>query len=193
MRQMKRRVLSVLFAVQAAVFGAGWAHAAGEVDVNQLRAAVAGTMTRASDGLDQSSMNQEQQAQLVQWLAKSPGLMWNPGTICLYNCPPPYGSLSADPQRVTVPVNGTSSTTIHWTWNEDRGRPVAEYACLWVTTPGDPNAYVVDCEHPGNQYKVYIPWIAEGTYNFFVALRKQSPAPIAGMPMLATTTVTGTR
>ncbi|KVK87277.1 hypothetical protein [Burkholderia sp. MSMB1498] len=190
------KIKSALIAViaQAAVSGVCAASAdTGDLDVNQLRAAVSNTTTRASGGIDQSSLSSEQQEQLVQWLAGAPSQKWKPGPICMWSCPPPFGSLSADPQRVNVPVSGTGSTTIHWTWDESHQYPIAEYACLWVTTPGNSQAYVVDCEHPGNRYTVYIPWIGQGSYNFFVALRQQSPAPVAGMPVLAATTVTGTR
>lgn len=122
---------------------------------------------------------------------------WNPGggPFCLFNCPPPVGSVSASPQQVSVPKNGTGSTSLHWTWDESRAAPIGEYACLWVSAAGEQNAHMVDCEHPGNNYTVNVSWIAPVTYTFWVALGnpKGGPAtvPIANLIKFAQTTVVG--
>ncbi|WP_157379759.1 hypothetical protein [Burkholderia ubonensis] len=153
-------------------------------------------------------LNAAQQAELDQALGSYPRQnyqgpyfgatpYWNPGTgpFCLFNCPPPVGSVSASPQQVSVPQNGTGATTLRWTWDESRAKPVAEYACLWVSAGDEPNAHMVDCEHPGNQYTVNIPWIATGTYTFWVALGNPkggpSTVPIANLVRFAQTTVVG--
>ncbi|WP_323120333.1 hypothetical protein [Burkholderia alba] len=178
-------------------------------------AAIAAETSQGASGISSTNgvegnfkLDPAQQAELNQALSSYPRQdfkgayfdvtpYWNPGSgpFCLYNCPPPVGSVSASPQQVSVPKNGTGSTTLHWTWNESRGQPIAEYACLWVSAAGEQNAHMVDCEHPGNNYTVNVSWIAPVTYTFWVALGnpKGGPAtvPITNLVRFAQTTVVG--
>jgi hypothetical protein len=112
---------------------------------------------------------------------------------CLYNCPPPVGSISA-PAQVAVPAGGTGTATIRWKWDQSRDRPVTQYSCLWVNAAGETNAHIVQCEGPRRVHTVNLPWIGVGTYTFRVA--PASPhgpftKPIAVLPTLAQANVVG--
>jgi len=111
---------------------------------------------------------------------------------CLYNCPPPTGSISA-PTQVGVPVGGSGTVTIRWGWHQSRNRPVLEYSCLWVSGGGESNSHAVQCERPGN-YTVSLPWIGVGGYTFSVAPGNANgpfTRPNAALHSLAQTIVVG--
>lgn len=122
---------------------------------------------------------------------------FNPGhgPFCTFNCGPVTAAISASPSPVFLPPNTAGNTTLHWTWNESRATPVAEYACVYVSVNDESSMHVVDCEHPGNNYTVPISWIvAPNSYLFTVAISNLSnpPAlPKGSLPVLATTVVRG--
>lgn len=112
---------------------------------------------------------------------------------CLYNCPPPVGSISA-PSHVAVPPGGTGTVSIRWNWNQSRDRPVTQYSCLWVNAAGETNAHVVQCERPRHTYTATLPWIGAGAYIFRVAPGNPNgpfTRPISILQTLAQTTVVG--
>lgn len=122
---------------------------------------------------------------------------FNPGhgPFCTFNCGPISGAVTATPANVVLPSNTAGNTTIHWTWNESKATPVAEYACLYVNVNNASTMGVVDCEHPGNNYTVPISWIvAPNSYRFIVAisnLANPPTVPVGSLPQLSSTVVTG--
>ncbi|MFK2905293.1 hypothetical protein ISP17_15120 [Dyella ginsengisoli] len=168
-------------------------------NTHQLAAAVQGTTVTVDGRIDASTPNLKQQAELVQALqgmqTNGPVANWSPGPGCVYNCPLPVGSISASPSIVYAPAGGMGSVSIRWTWDESRSQPVAQYSCLWVSGNGEPNAHVVQCEHPGNTYTTNLNWIAAGSsYVFRVAPGNPNgpyTQPISYLNTLASTTVVG--
>lgn len=95
--------------------------------------------------------------------------MWRPkASPCLYNCPPPVGSMSS-PAQVVVPASGRGTAAIRWSWNQSRSKPVTEYSCLWISRAEESVARVVQCEHPGHTYTQNFSWIGVGVQTFRVA------------------------
>jgi hypothetical protein len=112
--------------------------------------------------------------------------------LCLYNCPPAVGGISA-PAQVGVPAGGMGTVTIRWSWSQSRSRPVLEYGCLWVSAVGEANAHAVQCERPGN-YTITLPWIGAGGYVFSSApgnANGPTTRPVGALHPFAQTTVTG--
>lgn len=165
----------------------------------QIEAAVAST-TVTMDGNQQSPLlNRAQQAELAQGLATLSvdvvaGTKKAPTVRCMYNCPPPVGSVTAAPQVVSVPSRGMGSTTIHWRWDQADVGALTRYSCLWVSAGEEANAHAVQCERPGHNYATTLHWIGAGTYTFRVApgtLRGPFTRPIAGIYQFAQATVVG--
>lgn len=146
----------------------------GPVDLYKIAAAVNGTTVMVDGKKEYSSPNINQQAELVHALASSqmlvPSPTFDPGPICIYNCAPPTGRISASPSVVGAPAGGMGHVSIQWYWTEDPNKPLTEYSCLWVAGDGELNAHIVQCEHPGHTYTTDLNWIAAGhRYVFSVA------------------------
>jgi hypothetical protein len=190
------KIVYALFASLALISGSAFA---GQANTQQIAQAVQKTEVTIEGRADTSTPNLKQQAELTNALAAmqsgGPVANWTPGPGCLYNCPVPTGSVSASPSTVYAPAGGMGNVTMRWTWDEDHGKPIAEYSCLWVSGNGEPDAHVVQCEHPGNTYTTKLNWIAAGSnYTFRVAPGNPNgpyTKPIAALQVIASTTVVG--
>jgi hypothetical protein len=82
----------------------------------------------------------------------------------------------ASPQTVYVPAGTLGSTNIHWWWNTINGFSGAQYGCLYVKNNSTGLWSVVQCEHKGNNYTTYIPWIQGGVNAVFRVAVQQDTA-----------------
>jgi hypothetical protein len=98
------------------------------------------------------------------------------------------GSISAVPQTVHFPPT-PGKTVIHWTWNDNPH--VWNFACVYTIIDGAITGGPQDCEHPGNNYAVTIPWLQLGHTYVFIIIPQQSPFYIQYYPPFAGIASTG--